>query len=141
MVNVLFPEPMPGVTVAGLKRAVAPDGSPVVVSVTALLKISPAGVVATTTLKVAAAPAETVWEDGLALTEKSPTGVIPVPLRAVVCGAPTALSATESVAVKLVAEAGVKVTETVQLAPAASDWPQLLLWPKSPELVPATLIP
>ena len=35
---------------------------------------------------------------------------IPVPLKAAVCGEPEALSATESVAEKLVAEAGVKVT-------------------------------
>jgi hypothetical protein len=35
---------------------------------------------------------------------------VPVPLSAVVCGEPDALSATESVAEKVVAEAGVKVT-------------------------------
>jgi hypothetical protein len=33
-----------------------------------------------------------------------------VPVRAAVCGEPAALSATESVAAKLAAEAGVKVT-------------------------------
>src|ERR1035438_2761432 len=33
---------------------------------------------------------------------------------------------------------GVKVTLIVQLAPAATLAPQLLLWPKSPGLVPAT---
>jgi hypothetical protein len=38
------------------------------------------------------------------------TAAVPVPLRAVVCGEPEALSATDSVAVKLAAEAGVKVT-------------------------------
>ena len=37
-------------------------------------------------------------------------GAVPVPLSATVCGEPDALSATESVAEKLVAEAGVKVT-------------------------------
>ena len=36
--------------------------------------------------------------------------VIPVPLKATVCGEPEALSATDSVAEKLDAEAGVKVT-------------------------------
>jgi hypothetical protein len=36
--------------------------------------------------------------------------VIPVPLKATVCGEPEALSATDSVAEKLAAEAGVKVT-------------------------------
>jgi hypothetical protein len=35
---------------------------------------------------------------------------VPVPLKLVVCGEPDALSATESVAAKLVADAGVNVT-------------------------------
>jgi hypothetical protein len=38
------------------------------------------------------------------------TGAMPVPVRLEVCGDPDALSATESVAEKLAAEAGVKVT-------------------------------
>jgi len=38
------------------------------------------------------------------------TGEVPVPVKDAVCGDPVALSATESVAVKLAAEAGVKVT-------------------------------
>jgi hypothetical protein len=37
-------------------------------------------------------------------------GAVPVPLSDTVCGEPEALSATESVAEKLAAEAGVKVT-------------------------------
>jgi hypothetical protein len=37
-------------------------------------------------------------------------GAVPVPVSDTVCGEPEALSATESVAEKLVAEAGVKVT-------------------------------
>jgi hypothetical protein len=37
------------------------------------------------------------------------TGAVPVPLSDDVCGEPEALSATESVAVKLAAEAGVNV--------------------------------
>jgi len=37
------------------------------------------------------------------------TGAVPVPVSDDVCGDPLALSATESVAVKLLAEAGVKV--------------------------------
>ena len=37
-------------------------------------------------------------------------GAVPVPVRDEVCGDPVALSATESVAEKLAAEAGVKVT-------------------------------
>ena len=38
------------------------------------------------------------------------TGAVPVPVSDTVCGEPEALSATESVAEKLDAEAGVKVT-------------------------------
>ena len=41
--------------------------------------------------------------------------VVPLPVRLAVCGEPEALSVTESVAVKPAADAGVKVTETVQL--------------------------
>jgi hypothetical protein len=37
-------------------------------------------------------------------------GAVPVPVRAAVCGEPVALSATDNVAEKLAAEAGVKVT-------------------------------
>jgi hypothetical protein len=37
-------------------------------------------------------------------------GAVPVPVRDAVCGDPVALSATDSVAEKLAAEAGVKVT-------------------------------
>jgi hypothetical protein len=54
------------------------------------------------------------------------------------CGEPVALSATEIAAVRLAAEAGVNVTVMVQVAPAARDAPQLLLWPKLLEFVPVT---
>ena len=50
-----------------------------------------------------------------------------MPLRVVVCGEPAALSATDRVAEKLAAEPGENVTEIAQLAPAASDSPQLLV--------------
>jgi hypothetical protein len=68
-------------------------------------------------------------------------GVLPVPLSATVCGEPVALSATESVAAKLAAEAGVNVTEMEQLAFAASELPQVLVWAKSVGLVPVIEIP
>jgi len=58
------------------------------------------------------------------------TGVdaeVPVPLKVTVCGDPLALSATESVAAKAVAVAGVKVTEMEQLAFAASELLQVLV--------------
>jgi hypothetical protein len=52
---------------------------------------------------------------------------VPVPVRETVCGEPVALSAMETLAVKPVAEVGVKVTEIMQLAPAASEVPQVLV--------------
>jgi len=89
---------------------------------------------------VAVAPAATVCEGVMELTEKSSVGVIPVPPRVTICGDPAALSAIESVVVKLVVETGVKVTEMVQLAPAASDSPQLLLSRKLLRLAPVRVI-
>jgi hypothetical protein len=53
--------------------------------------------------------------------------VVPVPLRAAVCGEPVALSATETDALALAAVVGVRVTEIVQLAPTASVGPQVLV--------------
>jgi hypothetical protein len=55
---------------------------------------------------------------------KVAAAAVPVPESAEVCGEPVALSATESVAEKLVAEAGVKVTYMEQDDPAASVEPQ-----------------
>jgi hypothetical protein len=69
------------------------------------------------------------------------SGAVPVPLRLVVCGDPEALSATERVAVKLAAEAGVKMTEIEQLEPADNELPQVLVWLKSAGFGPATVIP
>ena len=65
----------------------------------------------------------------------------PVPVRATVCGESDALSATESVAAKLAAAAGVKVTEMEQFAPAASELPQVLVSLKSFGFVPAMVMP
>lgn len=66
------------------------------------------------------------------------SGAVPVPVTAADCGEPAALSAMEIAAVRAAAEAGVKVTVMVQVAPAASDAPQLLLWPKELALAPVT---
>ena len=52
----------------------------------------------------------------------------PVPFRITVCGLPMSLSLTDRVALCDPALCGVEVTEIVQLAPAASELPQLLLW-------------
>jgi hypothetical protein len=51
-----------------------------------------------------------------------------------------ALSVTVSVPLKLAAEAGVKTTVMVQLPPAATEVPQLLLSGKSVGFAPVTLI-
>jgi hypothetical protein len=68
-------------------------------------------------------------------------GAIPVPLNAAVCGEPVALSAMDSVALRLPAEAGVNVTVMVQLAPAATELPQLLVWLKLLALAPVMVMP
>src|SRR5882762_441666 len=63
-------------------------------------------------------------------------GAEPVPLRLIVCGLAGALSVMLIEAVRLPAAPGVKVTLMVQLAPAATELPQLSVSAKSPVLVP-----
>ena len=60
----------------------------------------------------------------------------PVPERLTVCGLPVALSVRVTAAVRVPVAVGVKVTLIVQLAPAATELPQVLVWAKSPGLVP-----
>ena len=60
----------------------------------------------------------------------------PVPARVTDCGLPLALSATVTVAERLPTAVGVKVTLMVQLPLAATELPQVLVWAKSPVLVP-----
>ena len=67
-------------------------------------------------------------------------GAVPVPDSALVCGEPAELSATDNVAAKLAADAGVKTTEMVQVAPAARDEPQVLVWLKSAGLAPVRVM-
>ena len=60
--------------------------------------------------------------------DRTACAAVPVPVSAAVCGEPVAVSATEIAAVRpLIALVGVNVTEIVQVAPAASDAPQLLV--------------
>ena len=54
------------------------------------------------------------------------------------CGEPVALSATEIAAERAAAEAGVKVTVMVQVAPAARERRSYCLWPKLLAFVPVT---
>ncbi len=64
--------------------------------------------------------------------DKLATGTFPVPLRLTVCGLPAALSATLRTPVRVPEEVGVNVTLRVQLAPPATEPPQLLVCAKSP---------
>ena len=59
----------------------------------------------------------------------------PVPLRLTVCGLLLALSVSLSVPVRFPVAVGVKVTLIVQLAPAATEPPQVLVSEKSPLVV------
>ena len=56
----------------------------------------------------------------------------PVPVSATVCGLPTALSVMVTTPVLVPVAVGLKVTLRVQLAPAATFEPQVLVWEKSP---------
>ena len=94
---------------------------------TALLKVPP--VEETAILNWATAPEETLCDGVEELTANvapaGPPAAVPVPVSAAVWGDPAASSATEMEAAKVPAEAGVKVTEKVQLAPSANVAPAL----------------
>ncbi len=62
--------------------------------------------------------------------------LVPVPVRLTDCGLPVALSVTVTAAVRVPLAAGVKVTLIVQLAPAGTELPQVLVWAKSLAFVP-----
>jgi len=64
----------------------------------------------------------------------------PDPVRLAVWGLPVALSVTVTAAVLAPDAVGLNVTLIVQLAPAATDAPHVLLWEKSPLLVPVTAV-
>ena len=67
---------------------------------------------------------------------------MPLPDKLTACGLPLALSLMLSEAVSLPLAVGVNVTLIVQLAPAASELPQVLVWAKALALAPviATLV-
>ena len=69
----------------------------------------------------------TVTDPKLIELVESVTGALPVPLRLTVCGLFAAASVKVSVPVAAPVAAGVKVTPTVQVAPAATLLPQVLL--------------
>jgi uncharacterized protein YqcC (DUF446 family) len=82
----------------------------------------------------------TFWLAYVRLPELSDTigTAAPVPERVTVWGDPAALSAMVTDAPRLPAAVGVNVTEMLQLPPAATLAPQVLLCAKSPGLVPVT---
>ena len=69
------------------------------------------------------------------------TSWVPVPDRLAVSGLPLELSVMLSEAVRPPMAVGVNRTTMVQLAPTASELPQLLFCVKSLELAPVTAIP
>jgi hypothetical protein len=68
--------------------------------------------------------------------ESMAVGMVPVPLSATTCGDVAALSVISRFAVRLPVDPGVNTTPIVQLAPAATLAPQLLVTAKSEALVP-----
>lgn len=60
---------------------------------------------------------------------------VPVPARETVCGLPGALSVTSTLPISVPETVGLKTTVILQLAPAATLAPQLLIWVKSPVTV------
>jgi hypothetical protein len=64
-----------------------------------------------------------------------------MPVRLIICGLPLALSVIVREAVRVPAELGVNVTLIVQLPPAATELPQVVVSGKSPGLAPVTTKP
>jgi len=64
---------------------------------------------------------------------------LPVPLRATVCGLPPPVSAIDSEALRAPCVPGVNVTVNVQLAPASTLFPQVVLSLKSVVLLPVNV--
>ena len=75
------------------------------------------------------------------VAERLTVAPVPVPLRATLCGLPVALSVKVTAADSAPINEGVKVTLTVQVPLAATELPQVLVWLKSPELVPEMATP
>jgi len=68
------------------------------------------------------------WFPNDRLVEESVTdATVPVPDRLTVCGLPVALSAMLTEAVSALAREGLKVTLIVQVPPAATELPQVLV--------------
>ena len=72
------------------------------------------------------------------MTERLAVAAVPVPVRFTVCGLPAALSKMLTVAVRVPAAVGVNVMLIVQLPPAATELPQVVVSGKSPGSSPVT---
>jgi hypothetical protein len=138
MVSVEFAGDAPGVTLVGWNVPVAPVGNPLTVNVTALLNDPFSGV--TVMVYVAEPPAEIVCGPVGELIVNVGAGD-PVPFSVVVCGAPVALSATDSVAVRLAADAGVNVTLIVHVCCGVREAGHSFDSAKSLGFVPVRVIP
>ena len=82
-----------------------------------------------------------VWFGKVRLVGENVTaGDTPTPVSDSVCGLTGALSVMLTAAVLVPVEEGVKVTVMLQLLPAGTDVPQLLVWAKLPlALMPVTV--
>ena len=86
--------------------------------------------------------APTAWPAKVRLAgDRLAADAVPVPVMLTVCSPPLALSVIVTVAERVPAAAGLKATLIAQLAPAATLELQLLLWTKSPALVPDSPMP
>ena len=74
----------------------------------------------------------TSWSAKESVEGETATAGTPVPERVICCGLPAALSKMETLPLSFPKTVGVYVTEIVQLSPAPSDVPQLLVCAKSP---------
>jgi hypothetical protein len=77
----------------------------------------------------AALVVDTAWLPNPRLAGLTVTGTTPLPVKETVCGLLFALSLTVSVPVREPVVVGVNVTLIVQLAPAASEVPHVLVCP------------
>ena len=92
-------------------------------------------------VRVSGAPAEVVASAGVTVAPEVDATAVPVPDSERECGDVVVLSVTVRVAVSVPATEGVMDTAMVQLAPTATEDPQLLLVEKSRELAPLRLKP
>jgi len=121
--------------------AVAPVGRPVAENVTALEYVP---LIEAALMVNCAVPPGLMLCSGVVtvIVKSAEVAFVPVPVSVAVCGEPVALSATLSVAEKLVVDAGVKVTEIVQVASAVSVEPQVFAeMAKSVGFVPVMVTP